>query len=114
MWSGWLNGNKIVENTYATGSPNTGYLYDGFTYNVSSDFGGYPHRNAAGLHGVNIGVFTLNFRAACTTAGTEATVRGYLTLNSPYLATINNLPTPVQKTADKTMKITYILREAVV
>lgn len=28
-----------------------------------------------------------------------------------FLATINNLPTPVQKTADKTMKITYILRE---
>ena len=32
-------------------------------------------------------------------------------LFAPYLATINNLPTPVQKTADKTMKITYILRE---
>ena len=31
-----------------------------------------------------------------------------------YLATINNLPTPVEKTADKTMKITYILREEVV
>ena len=32
-------------------------------------------------------------------------------LFTPYLATINNLPAPVQKTADKTMKITYILRE---
>ena len=32
-------------------------------------------------------------------------------LMTPYLATINNLPTPVEKTADKTMKITYILRE---
>lgn len=32
-------------------------------------------------------------------------------LISPYLATINNLEKPVQKTADKTMKITYILRE---
>ena len=30
---------------------------------------------------------------------------------TPYLATINNLETPVTKTADKTMKITYILRE---
>lgn len=30
---------------------------------------------------------------------------------SPYLATINNLAAPVEKTADKTMKITYILRE---
>lgn len=30
---------------------------------------------------------------------------------SNYLATINNLDTPVTKTADKTMKITYILQE---
>ena len=35
----------------------------------------------------------------------------HIYLMTPYLATINNLPTPVQKTADKTMKITYILRE---
>ena len=34
-----------------------------------------------------------------------------LCLVSPYLATINNLAAPVEKTADKTMKITYILRE---
>lgn len=32
-------------------------------------------------------------------------------IQSCYLATINNLATPVEKTADKTMKITYILRE---
>lgn len=32
-------------------------------------------------------------------------------LVTPYLATINNLAKPVVKTADKTMKITYILRE---
>ena len=32
-------------------------------------------------------------------------------LMTSYLATINNLDKPVQKTADKTMKITYILRE---
>lgn len=37
-----------------------------------------------------------------------------LAIVAPYLATINNLPTPVQKTADKTMKITYILREETV
>lgn len=28
-----------------------------------------------------------------------------------YLATINNLSTPVTKTADKTMKVTYIIQE---
>ena len=38
-------------------------------------------------------------------------INSYMLLDSPYLATINNLPAPVQKTADKTMKITYILRE---
>ena len=35
----------------------------------------------------------------------------YLYLNTPYLASINNLSEPVVKTADKTMKITYILSE---
>ncbi len=30
-----------------------------------------------------------------------------------YLATINNLDTPVTKTADKTMKVTYILQDHV-
>lgn len=34
-----------------------------------------------------------------------------LSLIANYLATINNLPAPVEKTADKTMKITYIIRE---
>ena len=35
----------------------------------------------------------------------------YINWMTPYLATINNLEKPVEKTADKTMKITYILRE---
>lgn len=34
-----------------------------------------------------------------------------LYLHSPYLGTINNLTTPILKTADKTMKITYTLTE---
>ena len=34
-----------------------------------------------------------------------------LFLITPYLATINNLGTPVIKTADKTMKITYTITE---
>lgn len=38
-------------------------------------------------------------------------LRVFPVLISPYLATINNLAKPVVKTADKTMKITYILRE---
>lgn len=32
-------------------------------------------------------------------------------LRTPIIITINNLATPVTKTADKTMKITYVLKE---
>ena len=42
---------------------------------------------------------------------TAGSARLHLSWMTPYLATINNLDTPVEKTADKTMKITYILRE---
>ncbi|WP_173552876.1 hypothetical protein [Sharpea azabuensis] len=35
----------------------------------------------------------------------------YCYLNSGYLATINNLPSTVTKTADKTMKVTYTITE---
>ena len=41
--------------------------------------------------------------------GTWSTSGWYMICN--YLATINNLDVPVTKTADKTMKITYILQE---
>ena len=36
---------------------------------------------------------------------------GYIVYPAIYLATINNLDAPVTKTADKTMKVTYIIRE---
>lgn len=41
--------------------------------------------------------------------GTWSTSGWYMMCN--YLATINNLDAPITKTADKTMKITYILQE---
>lgn len=41
----------------------------------------------------------------------SGSVNRFVLLMTPYLATINNLEKPVQKTADKTMKITYIIRE---
>ena len=41
--------------------------------------------------------------------GTWSTSGWHMMCN--YLATINNLDVPVTKTADKTMKITYILQE---
>lgn len=36
---------------------------------------------------------------------------GIFAIRTDYLATINNLSSPVVKTADKTMKVTYILQE---
>lgn len=44
-----------------------------------------------------------------TDTGSEESGGWYMLCN--YLATINNLETPVTKTPDKTMKITYILQE---
>lgn len=41
--------------------------------------------------------------------GSQTTI-GYIILLN-YLATINNLPEPVTKTSDKTMKVTYIIQE---
>ena len=41
--------------------------------------------------------------------GSQTTIGFIILLN--YLATINNLPEPVTKTSDKTMKVTYIIQE---
>ena len=50
--------------------------------------------------------------AAGARAGTKAPPPTGLALSvrANYLATVNDLAEPVQKTADKTMKVTYILR----
>lgn len=110
MWNGYINGDKIVENKHLYGDmpTNTGTLGDGWINNTD---GRYPYRNSAGLCGVDIGPYSLHIEGGYTRNNGHATMRAWLLLNSPYLATINNLPTPVLKTADKTMKITYILRE---
>lgn len=42
---------------------------------------------------------------------TCGTGSGTFAIRTDYLATINNLSSPVVKTADKTMKVTYILQE---
>lgn len=43
--------------------------------------------------------------------GSSSAYGNYFLLLTTYLATINNLSTPVTKTADKTMKITYVVTE---
>lgn len=42
---------------------------------------------------------------------TYGTNNGTFAIRTDYLATVNNLATPVVKTADKTMKVTYTLQE---
>jgi hypothetical protein len=112
LWDGWVNVDIIVKNSASPGYSMSGsdVLQDNWLDGNSVST--YPLRNAAGRYGVDIGAYTLKYTGQHSSrAGNAGTLEARLLLNSPYLATINNLPTPVQKTADKTMKITYILRE---
>lgn len=112
LWDGWINVDTIVKNSYNLGYniSSVDVMHDGWLDGNRASY--YPYRNAAGRYGLNFGVYTLKYTGfvRSNTEG-EDVVDARLLLNSPYLATINNLATPVQKTADKTMKITYILRE---
>lgn len=54
---------------------------------------------------IEMGPFRIGYRAF------NETLYKYLYLHTPYLGTINNLSSPILKTADKTMKITYTLTE---
>ena len=66
-----------------------------------------------GKPGLTYGPYIFSFGTYAYPYSSAPTYTYYTTiyLQMCFLATINNLPTPVQKTADKTMKITYILRE---
>lgn len=114
MWNGWINGDSIVPNNYsisvATGSST---LKDGWIEGTPFS---YPSGLGIGNSKLKMGVFSTWFSAFTEYASDvyKTHIKSGMILNSPYLATINNLPTPVEKTADKTMKITYILREEVV
>jgi hypothetical protein len=113
MFNGYVNGDTIVPCNHSAlyYAKIDNYLCDTWLNNPTNN-AGYPIRNSAGLCGLDLGVMSLHFQVVQGSyTSTTASVYATLMLNSPYLATINNLPTPVQKTADKTMKITYILRE---
>lgn len=123
---------------YATGSRRTssqfnvvgnliyypgGYIRDGKAYPVSTKNTSSPSASDGsatppGLKGsckpgLTWGPYLLSYDQQGTSSGAVSTFTMYrkVFLMTPYLATINNLDTPVTKTADKTMKITYILRE---
>ena len=50
-----------------------------------------------------------NFLLSFYLSGNYGAMELYVPTN--YLATINNLETPIEKTAEKTMKITYTLTQ---
>ena len=86
------------------------FLHDGWINNTN--IGATPFRNSTGMYALKLGPMSLHYNASRPHgSGYKTNIYNRLLLTAPYLATINNLPTPVQKTADKTMKITYILRE---
>lgn len=74
----------------------------GFAHSVS------PRLNV-GLNKVRW--YATGYAPDSSTLNASLTMCASLMPNMVYLATINNLSKPVQKTADKTMKITYIIRE---
>ena len=83
-----------------------GYFQNGKVYNTKEP----SNISLVGLYniakpGLRVGPYLLGYRIS------NGLIRRDVYLMTPYLATINNLETPVTKTADKTMKITYILRE---
>lgn len=93
--------------------------FGGFT--ASDYYNGYFAGTPYGLCGIsapclNIGPMYLKWSMYDYIYGSSATsanryILSGMCMNNLYLATINNLSKPVQKTADKTMKITYIIRE---
>lgn len=89
-----------------------GYILGGKAYHANS---GPANENNAKQGLYRCGVPALRYKNLlfCVSSYNNSTSDAEVAaaLMSPYLATINNLPSPVQKTADKTMKITYILRE---
>jgi hypothetical protein len=86
----------------------------GFIYNSGCVIGGddIVYRNGMTVGAYDANVVIDGCYAICTMYDNDYS-RDYMFVHlfTPYLATINNLETPIEKTPDKTMKITYILRE---
>lgn len=97
--NGYIENGKIVETAYnfsATGNPKD----NNYPYGLCS----------TGKPGLRVGPFLFSFGGDYG-SGNYPQKLSSMNILGNYLATINNLNKPVQKTADKTMKITYILRE---
>lgn len=98
--NGYIENGKIVETAYnfsATSNPKN----NNYPYGLCS----------TGKPGLRVGPFLFSFGGDYGSSNYYPQKLSSMNILGNYLATINNLNKPVQKTADKTMKITYILRE---
>lgn len=100
--NGYIQGDEIVSTACQT-------------TNSSSSGSQFVHYHPFGLRktgkpGLRVGPFLFLAGYWRQLTGDDAVNAFSVVLLSNYLATINNLMEPVEKTAEKTMKITYILR----
>lgn len=105
----WIDNNSVI--LYLSGAANTSthkWLYGSFMiYNLLTDTAELVNikyfnsdNNYETYQSEEDIIFTKSYRTQC-----------YLNNNPLYLATINNLPSPITKTSSDTMKITYTLTE---
>ena len=104
-------GNVIYcSGSYIAGNKSYGSKYAGISSPNSDPTSARPFALKGPVApGLTVGPYLLGYWLY--RSGSTYVVHRTIYLMTPYLATINNLETPVTKTADKTMKITYILRE---
>ncbi|MBG9980436.1 hypothetical protein [Facklamia lactis] len=107
------------KSNYSAGDNTSTYIYQWGNYICGYDFvinqeDRVIRTSGHGLSYVStplIGFGPLCLGYTVNTHYSNGTFSKTLYLHSPYLGTINNLETPILKTADKTMKITYTLTE---
>lgn len=102
--------NKVGNVVYFAGGCIRNKSVTGVTFSMGSNADAPQAIRRVPVPGLICGPYLFGFNVYSKGSNAYA-IRRTIYLMASYLATINNLDTPVTKTADKTMKITYILRE---
>ena len=89
----------------------TGYSGKGGCYVVDVDSFTMKYTETYSLYDFSVRQFVPVRGVPLTYYVTAGASNGTFAVRTDYLATINNLATPVVKTADRTMKVTYTLQE---
>ncbi|MDY3737571.1 MAG: hypothetical protein SOZ89_00455 [Peptoniphilaceae bacterium] len=107
--SDFSQGGNTYSYLYQWGDHILGYDFsitkdDKIIKNYGKDYSGTPYPYVS-TPTIEMGPFRIGYGVK------SGTLYKNLYLHTPYLGTINNLSSPILKTADKTMKITYTLTE---